>query len=362
MDHRQMSRPHARLERGAVLAAAGIWFAALVAIVAIAVEVARLTNTATEVQVAADAGALGAATAIGRGQIGQAIPIGKSAAAANYADGRTVKTGDVQIDIGRYDPDPAAAVHFDATCTPGVDCTAARATVTLNNVRYITASLLNGQAGTGVQKNAVAAAQCQGSAYPIPLAVCSSVFQSIPQGDLCGSLGGPFFMNPNGANNACWTSLSLSSANKSTFLGLLPPQCGGNQIEAFVQHPTNLQNGVDNKVWQALQCCIACQNVHDFTVPVVDCGAMGGCNTSPLILGFASIHINSPSDIDPPGSGNTQCNSGDFSPWGCQLTINNGSNVGINASQVCQSDLAGKPGGGTCTNFGNTVVTLGQLP
>ena len=55
-------------ERGVALVAGALWIAAILAIAGIAIEVGRLTTTATEVQVAADAGALAAAVALGRNQ------------------------------------------------------------------------------------------------------------------------------------------------------------------------------------------------------------------------------------------------------------------------------------------------------
>ena len=66
-----------------------------------------------------------------------------------------------------------------------------------------------------------------------------------------------------------------------------------------------------------------------------------------------------PTDIDPPGNGNTNCSS--FS-WGCSQTINNGSATQITASQICKSNLPGKPSTLGCLNEASTVVVLGQLP
>ena len=88
------------------------------------------------------------------------------------------------------------------------------------------------------------------------------------------------------------------------------------------------------------------KNKHDFTLPVVDCSAMGSCNTSPPLQSFATIHFNFPTDIDPPGSGNTQCNQ---FPWGCSQTINNTDATGMTASQICKANRPGKPGGTGCT-------------
>ena len=333
---------------------------ALLAIMAIAIEVARLTDTATEVQTAADSAALAAALAISKGSSGTAVTEGQNAAAQNYADGQLVPTSGVQIDLGHFSSDPAVSPHFSTTCTAGVDCNAARATVTVNNVKYLLASILNGNTATSVQKTAVSAVECQGSAYPLPMAVCTQVFDQIGRDDTCGAMSTSFFMNPAGAQNACWTSLGSASASASYARGIFPAQCGGVPEETWLQEPINLQNGVTNSVWQALQCCIACQGIHDYVIPVVDCSAMGQCNTAPPVLGFATIHINNATDINPPGGGNTNCGT---ESWGCSARVHTQGATGITASQVCKSDLAGKPGGTSCTNFGNTVApVLGQLP
>jgi hypothetical protein len=365
-----MRREHPA-ERGVALVAGALWLGAVVAMTAIAIEVARLTTTATEVQVAADAGAFAAAVALGRKKPpDDARAAGKSTAGANFVDGHAVGPDNVQIDVGHYDPAPAANPHFTAECTPGGTtdgCNAAKATVTAGGVNFVTASILNGQQGTAVTKTAVAAAECPGSGFAkLPMVVCESALQSIPQDELCNADQPPFQMNPNGTNSAtdnkaCWSSLSPDlSASADNFLSLFPAECGGTQqFELFAQQDVPLQNGADSRVWKAIQCCVACQNHKDFTVPVVDCSQAGNCNTSPPLVTFATIHIENPTDVVPPGNGNTQCNS--FS-WGCQATINNNGPTGITASQFCKSDVPGKPSTLGCTNQASTVIVLGQLP
>jgi len=348
-----------RDERGVTLVATAIWIFALVGIAAIAVEVARLTDTATEVQIAADSAALAAALAMTQGQDEQTW--GKNAAAANSADGRAVDRDVVQIDIGRFNSDPAVNPHFTEGCTRNVDCNAARATVTVSDVRYIMASILSGQTATSVQKKAVATIKCPGSAFPFPMAVCDEALLSIPGDHTCfeGPLPSPFNMSPTFSQNACWTSLGPDPANTSTFLGFFPKQCGGTPPETFLGENINLQNGEVTPVWKALQCCVQCQKVKDFTVPVIDCPplpAVPRCNNDLApVIGFATIHIESGADIDPSGGGVNHCSCGN---------INNDPKIeGIKASQTCNDDVGGAPGPTDCTNFGTTVApVLGQLP
>src|SRR5436190_2966706 len=101
-------------EKGIALVAAGIFMVAMLALAAIAVEVARLTDTATEVQVVADVGAMGAAVARARGKDeGQAIQAGTDVATLNFADGKHVPDTSIVIDAGHYDPtrDPGDKFH-----------------------------------------------------------------------------------------------------------------------------------------------------------------------------------------------------------------------------------------------------------
>ena len=218
-----------RSERGLALVAVAVWLGAVLALAAIAIEVAHLTTAATEVQVASDSAALAAAVALSRGKsTSEAQAAGQSAAAANFVDGHAVDSNGVQIDIGHYDPAPSANPHFSTTCTPGVcagGCNAARATVTVSGVQYVMANILNGQTATDVTKNAVADAECLGSGYAnLPMAVCEGAFQQIPGDQTCGTGTGTFVMNPNGGQNACWSGLTLPG-NPSTpdFLNLFPP-------------------------------------------------------------------------------------------------------------------------------------------
>ena len=53
-----------RSERGLALVAVAVWLGAVLALAAIAIEVAHLTTAATEVQVASDSAALAAAVAL----------------------------------------------------------------------------------------------------------------------------------------------------------------------------------------------------------------------------------------------------------------------------------------------------------
>ncbi len=357
------------------------------------VEIARMTTTATEVQVAADSAALAGALAVSQLNPGQAQTYGGNVAKANAADGHAVDNqaavspADVQIDTGTFDA--AANPHFTKSdnCTSSGNCNAAKATVTIHNVQYLVATILGTQGPTDVTKNAVAFAPCQASGTPLPLAVCASALGPPPSGGaICGNLSQSFTMQPeaNPPQNACWTSLSQTGAN--AIRGLLPAACGGTPQQTVLQQSINLQNGVAVSVYQALQCCVQCKNVHEFVIPVVDCGAIGTCTTSPPVLGFATLKIVDARDIRP-SNGPNNCNN-DYPGCGSVVNVDNictgGASNGlpctgasqcpggtctpltdkaIVANQVCNTDLSGRAGITGCSQFSNTVMpVLGQLP
>src|SRR5207302_10463503 len=153
-----------------------------------------------------------------------------------------------------------------------------RATVTVTGVKYIMASILNGQTSTGVQKRAVAAPDCPSSGVAnFPMAICDdgNLIKELPPNG-CTDQGRFSQPPPAGSQTSCWTSLSTSSANASAFMGLLPTQCGGNGgVELSEGDSINLQNGTVSNFLQAVQCCVACVGAQDFTIPVVDCGEIG---------------------------------------------------------------------------------------
>src|SRR5947207_1595397 len=88
-----MRTPTSR-ERGLAMALAALWLAAIVAIAAITIEVSRLTDTATEVQVAVDAAALAAAeNMLKGGNVDSAKAAARTVASQNRTDGRPPECG-----------------------------------------------------------------------------------------------------------------------------------------------------------------------------------------------------------------------------------------------------------------------------
>jgi len=88
---RKRRLPERGRQRGVALALAAIFLAAILAMSAVAIEVSRLTDTATEVQAAADAAALAAAQNVING--GTAGPGGTATVAAQTVAGRNATDG-----------------------------------------------------------------------------------------------------------------------------------------------------------------------------------------------------------------------------------------------------------------------------
>ena len=190
----------ARRERGVVMVVAAVWLTAIIAISAIAIEVSRLTDTATEVQVAADSAALAAAeNMLNGGTTTSATTTAQTVAGRNRTDGRAPAPGNVAIEFGTY----KKATGF----TAGPPDNAARATVALPNVRYLLASVLNRATSTTVTKRAVATYEPLGGTHPAPVTICDcdpALQQFSPDHPCSGPLSGPLTQTPDGTQTSCW--------------------------------------------------------------------------------------------------------------------------------------------------------------
>jgi len=355
-----------RGQQGFILVAAGILLVAVIAVVAIAVEVSRLTHTATEVQVAADAAALGAAVESTRSGVteGQAIQAGRTIGSLNFANGAQVPISAVSIQPGHYDPTRAVGDKFHGGELPH---DAFKATVTLTGVQYLTSTLISSQASTPVQKIAVAAPDCpSGGVANFPMTICDTYLTETQPGDQCSDRPQLAQMVPTGGQAACWTSLGTGSASSSTFAAVLPEACGGGGGKnVAVGDSIQLQSGAVNSFLQTVQCCVACEDQHKFTIPVVPCGDIsgGGCNGQPsTVIGLATMNIASYQDVMLTGGGTNNCRNifpGCTGPTGDGKINNvNSPESGIYINQTCNAGTGGH-GGGRC--FGESTVILGQF-
>ena len=314
-----------RHERGIAMALFALWLAAIVAIAAITIEVSRLSDTATEVQVAVDAAALaGAENLLKGGNVDSAKAAARTVAAQNRTDGRGPGPGDVRLEFGSY----TVADGFSAG---GAD-NAVRATVTIHNVRYLLASVFGNGSNTAVTKRAVATYECCGYAQPsAPITIGDCQLQSYLEGQPCSVRGFTLVLQPQQAQNSCWT------AGPGSALDWLPPECGGGRAPLLSAGETiQLKNGNMTPILKDFQDCVD-HGVHDYVIPITRC-PIGNCNDgSATVVGFATMHIDNSSDILATGGG------------------------GITFTQICNNNAActgGHTGPGQATCFGTGNARL----
>jgi hypothetical protein len=320
-------------ERGVVLAMAGLWLVAMSAIAAIAIGVSRLTDTATEVQTVADAGALSGASALLAGK--SAYTVAENVAQANQIDGKHAAFDAADIVTGYYNP---TSHQFVAGGTPqdAVQATA-HATVTT-----LWAAIFGGTTAP-VTKQAVATyTPRSNNSTPgtptLPAAVGACFFTNFQTTGACSDLP-TLTQVPNPTNNSGWTSLQTGvQANKGNISPFLPTVCGcaagacaGGQQAPLVttgeQTGVGVQNGQEAALLQLLAQCVA-NGVTKWVVPVVACGTFNGDMT---VLGYATVTISS--------------------------VVATGSPKGINMTSICNTTTPGPP---TNNNFGSGQVALAQ--
>jgi putative Flp pilus-assembly TadE/G-like protein len=323
---------HGRGERGVVLALAAMFLTAIIAMSAVALEVSRLTDTATEVQVAADAAALAAAQNMIKGGTsgpgGTATTAAQTVAAKNGTDGRTPAAAEVSVEFGTY----SAATGF----TLGAANNAVRATVSLGNVRYLLASVFGTGATTTVTKRAVATYACTGQTQPTaPLTICDCSLQQYTNGQPCSGAGG-FTQTPNGSQNSCL--LASPSGDNAWFPKDCPSVGTGTAGVVSVGDNIGLLNGQSTPVLRDFASCVSA-GVHDYVIPIVHCPSSPSCATNCTgtgsVVGFATIHIAQSSDIDSHGSPKT-----------------------IGYQQICNNNASGTGGATGATCFGSGNATL----
>ena len=348
--------------RGVTMTLAAVFLTAITAVTAIGVEVARLATVATETQVAADAAALAAAKnlfGVSGATQGTATTAGQTVAGKNQIDGRFPAAADVNIEFGTYSA---------ATGWGGGSDNAVRATVTMQNVRYLFATALNiGSFNFGTQttvtKRALAEYTCQENGRGIaPFTIGDCSLQAYTNGQRC-SADNPTLITTY-ANTMCWI------ANNSNDASYLPaaPGCGTGDAPPFsVGDIVNATNGTVDPVYKDLQSCVGSTcvfpgqtgpGVHDFVIPVIPC-PVANCNSGTSnehIDGFATIHISCGGDIGCAGC-KTAAQGWPASP-GANVDLTQ--NKWVTFSQICNNDASGGGGnnGGGTTCFGSGTVKL----
>lgn len=344
--------PRREKERGAALALAGIFLAALLALTAYGIDVGHLAHIATEAQAVADASARAGARALNDagGLPGSSDPNAHTIAGENRLNGAPAPPVDVLVDEGFFnsiDREFECCSTNSPCCSTGswgaLNCVAggadrcAKRSAVLVTARTTADNLLAGIFGaptTPVRKLAIASYQgpssgcdppegcgvsdytcwCEHNRAPcLPIAVPSCRFPN-PCPDTGCDL--PFLQVSNSGNDtAAWTGYQLGH-NASTVRSFFPREChqgfhndipgqsvAGNQIDVT----NGLNPASDGNVFGATRCVfenrLGCSDtdgngVFDggggtiFSIPVFD---MTLCTENPTgiydVVGFAAIDI-----------------------------------------------------------------------
>jgi Flp pilus assembly protein TadG len=372
-----MKRPPRKGERGIALIAIGIAIFAFFALMVIAVDVGRFSHTASEVQSVADLAALSGAKSVqvkGSGQ-GYGQEGANTAALQNTFDGRTFVNNSSVASLNAEEgcftpPDPACSSDCRGTFTPGgIACSsgqfaAVRATATGHAVKVVTANLIPGTPSQeDITRSATAViAGHNGVQATLPVTLCPALLTALQPNQQCvqdAPLKAVLFA-PDGSQNSCYSNLGLSGgASGSDFRSLLPPECSGittgDRPVVSIGEQIQTQNGTTDTFLHALQDCVRGgtstnpYGVHDFVLPVTDCGA---CNQARTVLDFVTIHIATWQQVVDTGS------AGNCYPVDpTRTTLCKGIH---DVTQVCDNTSSG--GGGSLVGgaYGNKQVLLGQ--
>ena len=308
-----MKRQRRKGERGVALAMIGIAIFVFFAMMVIAIDFARYSHTAAEVQAVADLAALSGAKSLLLNTSAQSG--GDTAALPNTFDGRNFlndgTVASLQVDPGHFDPPCSRCpATICPTCSGdpqgqftagGTPINAARAWATGKAVHVITASLISNMVQRDVARMAVAAfAGADIVAPDLPILACpdfgggwAHVDGTCRQGEVLKS-GIRIQFQPLGDQTACWSSLNTGSSSASAFDSLLPTACGGLPpdqrpvISVAEGLTTGIQNGSDASVMHDIQNCAGL--VSQFVLPIGPAGSCD-CNTQALVTDFATVKI-----------------------------------------------------------------------
>jgi hypothetical protein len=373
------NRPNRRGERGIGLVATAVWFAALAIIAAVAIDIARISHTASEMQGIADAAALAGAKAVleGGGTAGPEQTAAFAVANQNYFNGTQFPTSNdasasMVVEAGTFDP--TATPSFSAVGGGG-QANSVRATATGIDIKFIAAALVGpflnqaSSTGTDVTKSATAAFGCGTNCQPdLPLAICSDVVETVPSNRICQSSDfagvAPLTQTP-ATGVSCFTSLGTTTSASANAERLdLPVVCGGTGAPSVaIGQGINVQNGQVASVLQALKACAAPigtsyknnagQNQHIYTVPVIQ--SCGGCTGTQTVTDFIALRI---ACTDPSCTSRDHCDCpGAFNTWQTDIDDTGGGGI-LNAVEVCDNKPCGSVDFSktTCGPYKGTVL------
>jgi hypothetical protein len=276
-----------RTERGFALAYVVLVLLAVCAVTALAVDIARTSFTASEVQSAADLAATAAATKLMTGgTTAQAQADADTTVSKNTIDGHVAAS--VPITFGNVNQ----AGTFTANGNP---LNAAKATAT-KSVTNLLAGMMNADTST-IQKTAIATMATISNGSPeLPIVLSASCFDNAHD---CTADANACPLTTTANNSACWTGFK-SGHSDNTVDGLLPTTggcAGGGGTPAGlinVGDSIDVTNGTSSNIYKHLFCDWCANPNKEYLVAVVNngaCGNPGGCNGNQPVAGFATIKI-----------------------------------------------------------------------
>ncbi len=276
-------RPH---QRGSMLPLTGVFMTVTTVLAALAVDIGRLSWTASEVQSAADGSALAGAKGLAVSAahpLPTPVPDAIAVAAMNRTDGQPTHLAPPDIDVGNW-------AHGTFTVTPfNVNAVRTRPHVPVSNIMPVFHN-----ATTTVNKQATAAYRTLGTAVPtLPIAIAQDCFA-------CTVASCPpsiFVINFSSVpvNNAAW--FYPSSTTGAPGIDQFVPACpngsggGGQPMGSFSDGDVlSLNNGsIASLCNKDFQCLVGQQ----FVIPVVQSQCSIPLNGSDPIVGFATITLQS---------------------------------------------------------------------
>jgi len=274
-------------QRGIALSYVVIFIFVLFATAGLAVNLGNLAWTATEVQNAADAGAVAGARALLE-KVADPSTHATAVLSGNQVHGATPIME--SFELGTY----TTAIGF-VVGGPPQDAVKVTVSATATNIIWLDG--IFGSATSPVTKNAVAAILNLGEDTPtLPLSLCNGAFD--PNCTGAGCLPVNLTLSSDKADNAGWTSF-LPNTSPKDFLPDSGAHCRGGTEAApiAVGDAVYVTNGVAADMLKCVATMFDSNPTQQYVVPVVDlaCGNLADPKFvgSPIVLGFATITVTS---------------------------------------------------------------------
>jgi hypothetical protein len=230
----------------------------LFAFAVVAVDVARLTLAANEVQSVADIAATAAATAAWE-DAPDAVGEAQDVVALNTVNGSTASIDASDVILGHYDDETGT---FVAGATP-TNAARANAMATVNN---ILAAILGTPSTTVVKTSTAVVAMVESGTPTLPLAIGECQLEG-----LCPTCLPTLTETPNPDNSTAWTGFFAGSA-PADITHFMPSSCGGggaNVPELTVGDTILLNSSQLAEALEAVRCQVDAGD-REFVIPVVE--------------------------------------------------------------------------------------------